>query len=164
MTDIRHRKADKVRPTGEVVVQLLDHTAILSFLPSTNDNIPYNNPSETACSKRAFHWLGFSISRESFAHQRVIYRSICIKSQSPSELSWTLLWTDLGYFLRNGKKKKKRKEKEKEKNVAQLELKIVYNIALWLRAGLQHTKLRNIVSYKTHNHRQVKNVKLKIYL
>ena len=54
MTDIRHRKAYKVRPTGEVV----DHTAILSFLPSTNDNIPYNNPSETACSKLAFHWLG----------------------------------------------------------------------------------------------------------
>ena len=162
MTDIRHRKADKVRPTGEVVVQFLDHTAILSFLPSTNDNIPYNNPSETACSKRAFHWLGFAISRESFAHQRVIYRSIRIKSQSPSELSWTLLWTDLGYFLRNGKKEKKKKRKRK--NAAQLELKIVNNIALWLLAGLQHTKLRNIVSYKTHNHRQVKNLKLKIYL
>ena len=158
MTDIRHRKAYKVRPTGEVV----DHTAILSFLPSTNDNIPYNNPSETACSKLAFHWLGIcNFSRESFAHQRVIYRSIRIKSLSPSELSLTLLWTDLGYFLRNGKKKKKKK---KSKNAAQLQLKIVNNIALWLLAGFQHTKLRNIVSYKTHNHRQVKNSKLKIYL
>lgn len=104
----------------------------------------------------------FAISRESFAHQRAIYRSIRIKSQSPLELSLTLLWTDLGYFLRNGKKK--RKEKEKEKIAAQLELKIVNNIALWLLAGLQHTKLRSIVSYKTHNPRQVKNSKLKIYL
>lgn len=102
---------------------------------------------------RFIGWV-FAISRESFAHQRVIYRSIRIKSQSPSELSLTLLWTD----------QKKRKEKEKEKNAAQLELKIVNNIALWLLAGLQHTKLRNIVSYKTHNPRQVKNSKLKIYL
>ena len=154
MTDIRHRKAYKVRPTGEVV----DHTAILSFLPSTNDNIPYNNPSETACSKLAFHWLGIChFSRESFAHQRAIYRSIRIKSQSPSELSLTLLWTDLGYFLRNGKKKKKKKKKCGAAPAENC-------IALWLLAGFQHTKLRNIVSYKTHNHRQVKNSKLKIYL
>lgn len=58
MTDIRQRKADKVRPTGEVVVVFPDYTAILSFLLSTNDNSPYNNPSETVCSKLAFHWLG----------------------------------------------------------------------------------------------------------
>ena len=147
MTDIRHRKAYKVRPTGEVV----DHTAILSFLPSTNDNIPYNNPSETACSKLAFHWLGIChFSRESFAHQRVIYRSIRIKSQSPSELSLTLLWTDLGYFLRNGKKKKKRKRK----NAAQLQLKIVSLYDSWLAFStrnyvtLYHIKRTIIVRLK----------------
>ena len=65
MTDIRHRKAYKVRPTGEVVLRFLDRTAILSFLPSTNDNILYKNPSETACSKLAFHWLGISSVLES---------------------------------------------------------------------------------------------------
>ena len=132
-----------------------------SFLRPMTTSLITIPPRRPVLNLRFIGWV-FAISRESFAHQRVIYRSIRIKSQSPSELSLTLLWTDLGYFLRNGKKK--RKEKEKEKNAAQLELKIVNNIALWLLAGLQHTKLRNIVSYKTHNPRQVKNSKLKIYL
>ena len=135
-----------------------------SFLrPMTTSliTIPQRRP---VLNLRFIGWV-FAISRESFAHQRVIYRSIRIKSQSPSELSLTLLWTDLGFFFKKRqKKKKKKKKKKKEKNAAQLQLKIVNNIALWLLAGFQHTKLRNIVSYKTHNHRQVKNSKLKIYL
>ena len=123
MTDIRHRKAYKVRPTGEVV----DHTAILSFLPSTNDNIPYNNPSETACSKLAFHWLGicnFSrviCSSASYLSVDTYKKPISIRT------FFNTFMNRLGYFLRNGKKKKK---KEKEKNAAQLQLKIVNNIAL----------------------------------
>ena len=145
MTDIRHRKAYKVRPTGEVV----DHTAILSFLPSTNDNIPYNNPSETACSKLAFHWLGIC------NFSRVICSSTSYLSVDTYKKPISIR-TFFNTFMNRPKKK--------EKNAAQLELKIVNNIALWLLAGLQHTKLRNIVSYKTHNPRQVKNSKLKIYL
>ena len=158
MTDIRHRKAYKVRPTGEVV----DHTAILSFLRSTNDNIPYNNPSETACSKLAFHWLGicnFSrviCSSASYLSVDTYKKPISIRT------FFNTFMNRLGLFFKKRQKKKKRKRKRK--NAAQLELKIVNNIALWFLAGLQHTKLRNIVSYKTHNPRQVKNSKLKIYL
>lgn len=156
MTDIRHREAYKVRPTGEVV----DHTAILSFLPSTNDNIPYNTPSETACSKLAFHWLGvcnFSrviCSSASYLSVDTYKKPISIRT------FFNTFMNRLGLFF----KKRLKKRKEKEKNAAQLELKMVNNIALWLLAGLQHTKLRNIVSYKTHNPRPVKNSKLKIYL
>lgn len=126
MTDIRHRKADKVRPTGEVVVGFTDHTAILSFLLSTNDNIPYNNPSETACSKLAFHWLGIC------NFSRVICSSASYLSvdtyKKPISIRTFLntFMNRLGLFF----KKRQKRRKEKEKNAAQLELKIVNNIAL----------------------------------
>lgn len=107
MTDIRHRKADKVRPTGEVVVRITPPFCHSFLRPMTTSliTIPRRRP---VLNLRFIGWVYLQFSQESFAHQRVIYRWIRIKSQSPSELAWTLLWTDLGYFLRNGNKKKKK--------------------------------------------------------
>lgn len=86
MKDIRHRKADKVRPTGEVVARFITPPFCHSFLrPMTTSliTIPQGRP---VLNLRFIGWV-FAISRESFAHLRVIYRSIRIKNQSPSELS-----------------------------------------------------------------------------
>ena len=117
MTDIRHRKAYKVRPTGEVV----DHTAILSFLPSTNDNIPYNNPSETACSKLAFHWLGicnFSrviCSSASYLSVDTYKKLISIRT------FFNTFMNRLGLFFKKRQKKKKKKRKRKKCSAAPAE-------------------------------------------
>ena len=117
MTDIRHRKAYKVRPTGEVV----DHTAILSFLPSTNDNIPYNNPSETACSKLAFHWLricNFSrviCSSASYLSVDTYKKPISIRT------FFNTFMNRLGLFFQKRQKKKKKKRKKKKCGAAPAE-------------------------------------------
>ena len=111
MTDIRQRKADKVRPTGEVVVGFTDHTAILSFLLSTNGNIPYNNPSETACSKLAFHWLGIC------NFSRVICSSASYLSvdtyKKPISIRTFLntFMNRLGLFFKKRQKEEKKKKK-----------------------------------------------------
>ena len=128
MTDRRHRKADKVRPTGEVVAGFLDHTAILSFLPSTNDNIAYNNPSETACSKLAFHWLAICNFSRVICSSTSYLSFDTYKKPISIRTFFSTFMNRLGLFFQ--KRQKKRKEQEKEKNAAQLELKIINNIAL----------------------------------